>query len=149
MVSVETGIGQRGRAMSGAERTDELDERSLTLLAVAREFDRDGREAGQKNGPLGHVGREVLQEILENSRDGADGAVFGLSELADVLGRSRNAVTDALARLEKHGFIVKRELPSTDDRRRVAYTFTAILPDKLAAIVDRPSVRHDIAMRRA
>ena len=74
-------------------------------MRAAEAYDRSLKEAGKKNGPLGHVGLEVLAELhrLVDFKTGRlDPAI---STICDRIKRSRPAVVAALARLKAHGFL--------------------------------------------
>lgn len=91
------------RFLQAAEKYDRL-----KRLAHRRE--RNGRE----NGAIGHVGMEVLRELLRliDYRTGRlDPAI---ATLAQRIGRSIAAVADALKRLKEHGFLdwLRRYVPT-------------------------------------
>ncbi len=84
-------------------RTDRQEVRRIVL--AARRYDLAGRQAGRRNGPLGHVALEVL-ELLGNLVSYRTGRLEpALAYLTGKLRRSRDAVVRALAALRAHGFL--------------------------------------------
>lgn len=74
-------------------------------LKAAEHYDRQGKLAGKRNGPLGHVALEVLRELyrLVDFKSGRlDPAI---TTLCNRVRRSRAAVVASLARLKEHGFL--------------------------------------------
>ncbi len=83
-------------------RTDRREVRRVLL--AARKYELAGRQPGRRNGPLGHVGLEVL-ELLVNLVDHRTGRLEpSLDTLTRRLRRSKDAVVRALAALRAHGF---------------------------------------------
>lgn len=83
-------------------RTDRREVRRVLL--AARKYELAGRQPGRRNGPLGHVGLEVL-ELLVNLVDYRTGRLEpSLNTLTRKLRRSKDAVVRALAVLRAHGF---------------------------------------------
>lgn len=77
------------------------------IVLAARRFDLLGRQKGRRNGPLGHVGLEVL-EFLGNLVSFKTGRLDpSLDYLVARLRRSRGAIVEALKALEAHGFLDK------------------------------------------
>lgn len=75
------------------------------VVLAARRYDLTRRAAGKRNGPLGHVGLEIL-DLLASLCDRRTGRLEpSLTYLCAKLRRSRDAVTRALARLKAHGFL--------------------------------------------
>jgi hypothetical protein len=84
-------------------RTDRREVRRVVL--AARRYDLTGRVAGRRNGPLGHVGVEVL-ELLANVVSFKTGRLEpSVAWLMDRLKRSKDAVVRALHALRQHGFL--------------------------------------------
>jgi hypothetical protein len=75
------------------------------VLLAAKRYELVGRPAGRQNGPLGHVGLEVL-ELLANLVSFRSGRLEpSLHYLMAKLRRSKDAVVRALASLREHGFL--------------------------------------------
>ncbi len=100
---------RRGSRLAGSceatwwRRTDRQEVRRVVL--VARRYDLAGRQAGHRNGPLGHVGLEVL-DLLANLVSHRSGRLEpAITYLMGKLKRSKDAVVRALAALREHGFL--------------------------------------------
>ena len=91
------------RFLQAAEKYDRL-----KRLAHRRE--RNGRE----NGAIGHVGMEVLRELLRLIDYKTGRLDPAITTLAQRIGRSIAAVADALKRLKEHGFLdwLRRYVPT-------------------------------------
>lgn len=84
-------------------RTDQREVRRVVL--AAKRYDLTGRAAGRRNGPLGHVGIEVL-ELLANLVSYRTGRLEpSVAYLMERLRRSKDAVVRALHVLRSHGFL--------------------------------------------
>lgn len=83
-------------------------------MRAAESFDRKHKEPGQRNGPLGHVGIEVLRQLLRivDYRNGR--CEPSIDYLMRSIRRSRDAIVRALARLKRHGFVdwIRRTEPT-------------------------------------
>lgn len=105
------------------------------LMLAAERYDRGGRPKGRRNGPLGHVGLELLRALIRrvDHRTGRlDPALTTL--MADVK-RSRGAVVAALKALREHGFLdwIRRYEPIAGDGpgpriRQASNAYRLILP---------------------
>ncbi len=100
---------RRGSRLSGSceagfwRRTDRAEVRRVVLAAWR--YDLAGRQAGRRNGPLGHIGLEVL-DLLANVVSYRTGRLEpSLAYLMAKLRRSKDAVVRALAALREHGFL--------------------------------------------
>lgn len=91
------------RFMAAAEKYDRL-------RRLAHRRDRNGRE----NGAIGHVGLEVLRELLRLIDYKTGRLDPAIATLAQRIGRSIAAVADALKRLKAHGFLdwLRRYVPT-------------------------------------
>lgn len=84
-------------------RTDRREVRRVVL--AARRYELMGRTKGRRNGPLGHVGIELL-ELLVNLVDYRTGRLEpSVAYLMERLKRSKDAVVRALHALRAHGFL--------------------------------------------
>jgi hypothetical protein len=83
-------------------------------MKAAEYYDRRHKEAGKKNGPLGHVGLEVLRELYRIVDFKTGRLEPAIDTLCQALRRSRAAVVAAMARLKEHGFLnwVRRTEPT-------------------------------------
>lgn len=103
-VPVRGGSIQRGRGEAVWFRPFSARERGLLMLAAER-FDRSTRQAGRRNGALGHIALELLRELtrLIDFRTGRLEPAY--DTLAARMGRSRSAVIEAMKKLKLHGFL--------------------------------------------
>ena len=100
---------RRGSRLAGTceagfwRRSDRQEVRRVVLAAEL--YDRAGRQRGRRNGPLGHVGLEVL-ELLANLVSYRSGRLEpSYAYLMAKLKRSKDAVHTALTALREHGFL--------------------------------------------
>lgn len=113
-------------------------------LKAAEFYDRRHKEAGKKNGPLGHVGLEVLRELYRIVDFKTGRLEPAIDTVCKALRRSRAAVVDAMRRLKEHGFLnwVRRTEP-TDNAgagpqvRQITNAYFFDLPRHAAAWVAR------------
>lgn len=100
---------RRGSRLAGTcegafwRRTDAREVRRVVL--GAKRYELDGRQRGRRNGPLGHVGIEVL-DLLANLVSYRSGRLEpSIAYLMGKLKRSKDAVVRALTALREHGFL--------------------------------------------
>lgn len=74
-------------------------------LQAAQAYDREHKEPGKKNGPLGHVGIEVLRQLYRMVDFKTGRLDPSIETICRELKRSRAAVVAALSRLREHGFV--------------------------------------------
>jgi DNA-binding Lrp family transcriptional regulator len=76
-------------------------------MQAAQAYDRQHKPKGKKNGPLGYTGIDVLRELygLVDYRTGRLDP--SMETLRKRTGLSKQAVSDALKRLEDHGFLIR------------------------------------------
>jgi hypothetical protein len=74
-------------------------------MTAAERWDRKSKIAGHKNGAIGHVGLEVLRELMRIVDYKTGRLEPSLAYLQRRLKRSRAAIVDALARLRLVGFV--------------------------------------------
>ena len=131
-----TNMGVRDRALEGAR-----------LYELAH------KKKGRRNGPIGHVGLEVLR-ALWNVVDFSTGRLEpSLQWLMEVTGRCRDAVVTALKRLERCGFVRWiRRFEYTGERghrtpgvKQVSNAYALDVPDDATALLparrERPEAR--------
>jgi hypothetical protein len=139
-------------------RTDRQEVRRVLL--AARRYELAGRPAGRRNGPLGHVGLEVL-ELLGNLVSFRTGRLEpSLDTLTRLLRRSRAAVVRALRALRAHGFLdwLRRYEPTGQMEgpgprvRQVSNAYRLSLPPRAARLLGRlmadPPLPEDVAHAR-
>ncbi|WP_313534240.1 replication protein A [Sphingomonas sp.] len=113
------------------------------VMRAARRFERESMEAGKRNGALGHIGLEVLEELfrLVDYRTGRlDPAV---ATIAANIRRSYKAVHAALKRLAAAGFLEWiRRTEQTDNEgefgpqvRQISNAYGFRLPKRVAKMV--------------
>jgi len=113
-------------------------------MKAAEEFERSSKEPGRRNGPLGHVGLEVLRELyrIVNYRDGR--LEPSIDYIMRRIRRSRAAVVRALAALKLHGFLtwIRRTEPTDNEGagpqvRQITNAYGFMLPKVAADAVRR------------
>lgn len=128
--------------------------RQETRLEIARrikaaaDFDRERRLPGNRNGPLGHIGVDVLR-LLYNLMDFKTGRLDPcIDTICAKLRRSRAAVVSALARLRDRGFLnwIRRTEPIDNDGagpqvRQISNAYGFGLPPAAEAAVRRMQAR--------
>lgn len=132
------------------------------MVRAAVRFDERGRQADRrdrtrkKNGPLGHIGIEVLEAML-SLVDFATGALFpGFRTLARRTGRCVAAVHAAVDRLCRHGFLEKRRrIEPTGERgirgpqvRQASNAYSLKVPAELHNEVFPPAPEDDVWRRQ-
>ena len=101
---VRGGSHRRGRCEGTYWRRTNRQETRRVLLG-AKVFDREQKPFGRPNGPIGHVGLQVL-ELFVNLIDHATGRLEpSVAFICKKIGRCRSAVIRALKALRAHGFI--------------------------------------------
>lgn len=86
-------------------------------LKAAEFYDRRHKEEGKRNGPLGHIGLEVLRELYRIVDFKTGRLEPAIATICERIRRSRAAVVAAMARLKEHGFLdwVRRSEPTDND----------------------------------
>jgi hypothetical protein len=124
-------------------RTDRQEARRIVL--AARRYDLAERAPGRRNGPLGHIGIEVI-ELLAHLIDRRTGRLEpSLTWLMEKLRRSRDAVVRALAALRAHGFLdwLRRYEPTGLEGcgpqiRQTSNAYRLFLPLRAARLLPSP-----------
>lgn len=113
-------------------------------LRAAEEFDRNGKIAGDRNGPLGHIGLEILRHLYRIVDYRTGRLEPCLDTLMQRMRRSRSAIVAAMARLRRHGFLdwIRRTEPIDNPGqgpqvRQISNAYWFDLPATAAALVHR------------
>ncbi|WP_277979694.1 replication protein A [Sphingomonas phyllosphaerae] len=135
-------------------------ERNARMRAAER-YDREGKEPGKRNGPLGHIAIEVLREMMRIIDFRTGRLDPSIDYLAERLRRTRSAVHAALKRLRSHGFLdwIRRFAPREDAEpfgpqvRQISNAYRLTLPRSAAELVRRllgraPPPDDDVTRRR-
>ncbi len=126
------------------------------ILLAAKKTELAGRQGGKPSGPIGHIGLEVL-ELLINLADPRTGRLEpSLSWLMTRLKRSRAAIVAAMARLKELGFLDwKRRFTPVETEgagpriRQVSNAYRVLLPARARAFLARdPGIPEDIQAPR-
>ena len=124
-------------------------QKARELIAVrmkaAEFYDRRHKEPGRRNGPLGHVGLEVLRELYRRVDYKTGRLDPAIATICEAIKRSKQAVVDALKRLKEHGFLdwARRSEPIDDAEgagprvRQISNAYGFNLPKYAAAWVAR------------
>ena len=116
-------------------------------MQAAEAYDRQYKEKGRRNGPLGYVGLEVLRELYRMVDYRTGRLDPSINTLCERTRRSKQAVVDALNRLQEHGFVVRiRRAEAIENAHRGpqvkqitnAYGFS--LPKCVAEKIERKSI---------
>lgn len=75
------------------------------LISAAEAYNRDRKEPGKRNGPLGHVALEVLREMTRLIDYKTGRLEPSIDHFVRKLKRSRDAVVRGMAALRDHGFL--------------------------------------------
>jgi hypothetical protein len=129
------------------------------IARAAERFDRDrkNREAGERNGPIGSIGLELLRELLKLARN-CEGKVFPtLTTLAERIGRCKSTVVAYLRRLADLKIVkwARRIEPADGEWERgpqvkqISNLYRLSLPKALQRYVRRPKPPADEAARKA
>lgn len=86
-------------------------------MKAAEDYDRRGKQSGQRNGPLGHVGLEVLRALYSIVDYKSGRLEPSIDWICSKTRRARAAVVAAMARLKHHGFLnwIRRTEPLDND----------------------------------
>lgn len=86
-------------------------------IRAAEVYDRNNKEPGKRNGPLGHVALEVLRELYRIVDYRTGRLDPSIDFLMQKVRRSRAAICHALARLRDHGFLewIRRTEPTGNE----------------------------------
>lgn len=130
-------------------------------LKAAEQFDRQEKQPGSRNGPLGHIGIEVLRALYSIVNFKTGRLDPSIDHICSKIKRSRAAVVAALARLRQHGFLnwIRRTEKVENDGpgpqvKQISNAYWFSMPAKFAAWVKRkmepaPAPEDDNARREA
>ncbi len=76
-------------------------------MQAAEAYDREHKQKGKRNGPLGYIGLEVLRELYRMVDYQTGRLDPSINTICVRTRRSKQAVVDALNRLQEHGFLVR------------------------------------------
>lgn len=114
-------------------------------IRAAEAYDRQRKQAGKRNGPLGHIALELLRELYRIVDYKTGRLDPSIDYLMRQLRRSRAAIVQAMARLREHGFLewIRRTEPTGNEGfgpqvRQITNAYRFCLPAAAARrIVDR------------
>jgi hypothetical protein len=126
-------------------------------MRAAEKHDRDGKEPGKRNGPLGHVALEVLREMMRMVCWKTGRLDPSIGTICARIGRCREAVTQAQARLKAAGFLdwvrriepVENPDPDGPQVKQATNAYALTLPKAAADLVRRLMRRPTEAQRDA
>lgn len=126
-------------------------------MRAAEVHDRDNKEPGKRNGPIGAIGLEVYRELMRMVCWKTGRLDPAIATLCERLRRSRDAVCAALARLKGEGFLdwirrtepVENPNPFGPQVRQISNAYVLKLPKEAAELVRRLMRRPTEAQRDA
>lgn len=152
----KTAAGREGRFWQPFNRKD-----VARFLQAAEKYDRLKRLAhrrernGRENGAIGHVGMEVLRELLRLIDYKTGRLDPAIATLAQRIGRSIAAVAAALKRLKEHGFLdwLRRYVPTGNaglrgpQVKQTSNAYRLMLPAEILRGMMAPSPQDDSQRR--
>lgn len=127
-------------------------------IAAAAFYDKENRQPGKRNGPLGHIGVEVLRELYRLVCYRTGRLEPSIDYLMSRLKRSRAAVVRALAALKQHGFLdwIRRTEPTGNSQgpqvRQITNAYWFSLPkaamNHIKRLIGKAPPPDDDAQRR-
>ncbi|KQN16123.1 hypothetical protein [Sphingomonas sp. Leaf28] len=114
-------------------------------MVAAEGYDRQHKQPGKRNGPLGHVGLEVLRALYRIVCHRSGRLEPSIDYLVGKLRRSRDAIVRALKALKDHGFLdwIRRTEPIFEAEgagpriRQVSNAYRLCIPAFARVIVER------------
>lgn len=113
-------------------------------IRAAEAYDRQRKQAGKRNGPLGHIALELLRELYRIVDYKTGRLEPSIGYLMRQLCRSRAAIVQAMARLREHGFLewIRRTEPTGNQGfgpqvRQITNAYRFCLPAAARRIVER------------
>ncbi|GGE82156.1 replication protein A [Sphingomonas prati] len=111
-------------------------------MRAAQAYDVEYRAQGKRNGPLGHIGLEVLRQLYRMCCPRTGRLDPAINTIAQKIRRGRTAVFDALAALKRHGFLdwIRRTEPTGNEGagpqvKQASNAYRLDLPAKARALV--------------
>lgn len=141
--------GEREHRIWGPIADTKANARKLIALRLqaAEFYDRRNKEPGKRNGPLGHIGLEVLRQLYRIVDFKTGRLEPSIDYICGKIRRSRAAVVAAMARLRFHGFLnwIRRTEPTENEGagpqvRQIPNAYFFGLPERAAAWVKRKLV---------
>lgn len=115
-------------------------------MQAAEAYDRQHKQKGKRNGPLGYVGLEVLRELYRMVDYRTGRLDPSINTICVRTRRSKQAVVDALNRLQEHGFLVRvRRAEAIENAhqgpqvRQITNAYGFSLPKCVAEKIERKS----------
>jgi hypothetical protein len=117
----------------------------MARMRAAEQFDRENKQPGKRNGPLGHIGLDVLREMMRIIDFKTGRLEPSIEYLASRLKRAKSAIHDALVRLREAGFLAwERRFEPVEDPdpfgpqvRQITNAYALTLPQMAADMVRR------------
>ena len=113
-------------------------------MHAAQSYDRKHKQKGQRNGPLGSIGIDVLRELYRMVDYRTGRLDPSIATICDRTRRSKQAVVDAMQRLQEHGFLVRVRRAEAIEGvhrgpqvRQITNAYGFSLPECVAEEVDR------------
>ena len=113
-------------------------------IRAAEAYDRQRKQPGKRNGPLGHIGVELLRELYRIVDYKTGRLEPSIDYLMRQLRRSRAAIVQALARLKEHGVLewIRRTEPTGHEGfgpqvRQITNAYRFCLPAAARRMVER------------
>jgi hypothetical protein len=113
-------------------------------MTAAKSYNRTHKEAGKRNGPLGHIGIEILEALYAMVCRRTGRLDPAIATICERVKRAPSAVCKALAALKQHGIIdwIRRTEPVDNPGRgpqvrQISNAYRLDLPAKARALVAR------------
>jgi len=113
-------------------------------MTAAKSYNRTHKEPGKRNGPLGHIGIEILEALYAMVCRRTGRLDPAIATICERVKRAPSAVCKALAALKQHGFIdwIRRTEPVDNPGRgpqvrQISNAYRLDLPAKARALVAR------------
>lgn len=117
----------------------------MARMRAAEQYDRENKQPGKRNGPIGHIGLDILREMMRIVDFKTGRLEPSIEYLADRLRRSKSAIHDALVRLREAGFLnwerrfepLENPDPFGPQVRQISNAYALTLPKMAADMVRR------------
>ncbi len=144
-------VNQWFRPMSMREKNE--------LMRAARGYDRANKQPGEKRGPIGSIGLELLEELATLAASNRGRLYPTLSWMQGKIRRSRDTIVDCLRRLAAAGILSwVRRIEPVEERerwargpqvRQTSNAYRLELPKRLRKFVRKAPPAADEATRKA